>query len=397
MATSSSRWLWRIVALAIVAVGFLGFAAMNRLKPEPSVRPAAEQLPLVQAEALEFREGALRVTGHGLVKPRAEVVIGVEIPGRIVHVDPALAAGGEFRRGAVLLRLDADPYRAAAAQAEAELASARAALALAEEQLKRARELIDQGFQSRQALDERTAARDQAAAARARADALVRQRRLDLERTVVRAPFDGRVLSARADRGETVQPGKELARVFADGPLEIAVSLTDREMALIAEPWREHARARAAVRVRHGEGLYEWPARLVRVEAAVDSASRTFSVVVQVDKPAEVGRAVEGEVAAAPPLLVGMYATVQIEGVDPGRHALVPQRALRDGETLWLLGADGRLSVRRVRVLQAQGARIAVDAAGLPADARVVTSDLKVVTDGMRVREIGAAARRPAP
>jgi hypothetical protein len=129
----------------------------------------------------------------------------------------------------------------------------------------------------------------------------------------------------------------------------------------------------------------------------VDSASRTFSVVVQVDKPAEVGRAVEGEVAAAPPLLVGMYATVQIEGVDPGRHALVPQRALRDGETLWLLGADGRLSVRRVRVLQAQGARIAVDAAGLPADARVVTSDLKVVTDGMRVREIGAAARRPAP
>jgi hypothetical protein len=33
----------------------------------------------------------------------------------------------------------------------------------------------------------------------------------------------------------------------------------------------------------------------------------------------------------------------------------------------------------------------------MPADARVVTSDLKVVTDGMRVREIGAAARRPAP
>jgi hypothetical protein len=53
--------------------------------------------------------------------------------------------------------------------------------------------------------------------------------------------------------------------------------------------------------------------------------------------------------------------------------------------------------VSPVRVLQAEGARVAVAAAGLPEGARVVTSDLKVVTDGMRVREIGAPARRPAP
>jgi RND family efflux transporter MFP subunit len=399
MAPPFSRWLWRLVALAIVAAGVLGFVAMNRLKPEPAVRPTAEQLPLVQSEALEFREGALRVTGHGLVKPRAEVVLGVEVPGRIVFVSPSLAAGGRFARGEVLLRLDDEPYRAALAQAEADLASARAALELAGQQLARTRELIDQGFQSRQALDERTAARDQAAAALARAEAVARQRRVDLERTVVRAPFAGKVLSARIDRGESVQPGKELARVFDDGPLEIAVSLTDREMALIADLWGRGARvdAPATVKVQHGEGVYEWPARVDRVESAVDSATRTFSVIVRVDKPSARGRPVSGDAASAPPLLVGMYATVEIQGVDPGRHALVPRRALRDGDTLWLLGADGRISVSPVRVLQAEGARVAVAAAGLPEGARVVTSDLKVVTDGMRVREIGAPARRPAP
>ena len=154
MATPASRWLWRIVALLILAAGIGGFAALNLLRPEPAVRAPAEQLPLVQAAPLEFREGALRVTGHGLVKPRAEVVLGVEVPGRIVFVSPSLAAGGAFARGAVLLRLDDEPYRAALAQAEAELASTRAALALAAQQLERARELIAQGFQSRQALDE---------------------------------------------------------------------------------------------------------------------------------------------------------------------------------------------------------------------------------------------------
>jgi len=328
------------------------------------------------------------------------VVLGVEVPGRIVFVSPSLAAGGAFARGAVLLRLDDEPYRAALAQAEAELASARAGLQLAEQQLARARELIAQGFQSRQALDERAGGRDQAAAALARAAALVRQRRADLERTVVRAPFDGKVLSARVDRGESVQPGKELARFFADGALEIAVSLTDREMALVADPWRANERGRgaaASVQVAHGGGLYRWPARVDRVESSVDAATRTFNIVVRVDRPSARGSAVRGDPAAAPPLLVGMYATAQIEGVDPGRYALVPRRALRDGDALWLLQPGGVLAVRPVRVLQTSGERVAVSAQGLPEDARIVVSDLKVVTDGMRVRELGAAAQPPAP
>jgi len=400
----ASRWLWRLVVLAILAVGAGGFVALNKLKPQPAVRPPVQQLPLVQAEPLEFRAGALRVSGNGLVRPRAEVVLAAEVSGRVSFVSPALVTGGAVRRGQDLVRLDDAPFRAALAQAEAELNSARAALKLAGQLLERTRELIAKGYLSQQTLDERTAARDQAAAALARAEALAHQRRLDLAHTVVKAPFDGRVLAERVDRGETVQPGKELARLFADGALEIPVSLSDRDMALIGDLWRRGARtaAPARVRVAHGNGVYEWPARVERVEAAVDSATRTFNVVVRVDKPAARGAAVRGDPSAAPPLLVGMYATVQIDGVDPGRHALVPRRALRDGSLLWLLDESGRIAIRPVRVLLESGAQVAVSAHGLPEGARVVISDLKVVTPGMRVREIGADGRavaegRPAP
>jgi RND family efflux transporter MFP subunit len=404
----AARWLWRTVVLAILAAGVGGFVALNKWKPRPAVRAPAEQLPLVQAEALEFRSGALAVSGNGLVRPRAEVVLGAEVSGRVTFVSPALVTGGAIARGQVLVRVDDEPFRAALAQAEAELASARAALRLAEQLLERTKELIAKGYLSQQTLDERMAGRDQAAAALERTQALARQRRLDLQRTVVHAPFDGQVLADRVDRGETVQPGKELARVFADGALEIAVSLSDRDMALIADPWRENGKGRAPpgaearVRVAHGAGVYQWPARVDRVEAAVDSATRTFNVVVRVDSPGDRGKPVTGEPAVAPPLLVGMYATVEIAGADPGRHALVPRRALRDGDVLWLLGEGGAVSIRPVRVLHESGDRAVVSASDLPEGARVVVSDLKVVTEGMRVREIGAppaavAKGRPAP
>ncbi len=399
----AARWLWRLVVLVILAAGAGGFLALNALQPKPAVRAPVEQLPLVQTEPLEFRTGALQVSGNGLVRPRAEVVLAAEISGRVSFISPSLVTGGAIRRGEVLVRVDDAPFRAAIAQAEAELKSARAALHLAEQLLERTRELIAKGFLAQQTLDERIAARDQAAAALARAEALASQRRLDLGHTVVRAPFEGKVLTERVDRGETVQPGKELARLFADGSLEIAVSLSDRDMALIRDPWRRRAAGgEARVRVAHGGGLYEWPARVDRVEAAVDSATRTFNVVVRVDKPGARGVAVRGDPAAAPPLLVGMYATVEIAGADPGRHAYVPRRALRDGDLLWLLDESGRIAVQPVRVLLESGPRVVVSAHGLPEGARVVVSDLKVVMPGMRVREIGADGRavaegRPTP
>jgi RND family efflux transporter MFP subunit len=388
------RWLWRFVVLAILAAGLGGFFALNKLKPRPAVRAPVQQLPLVQAEAVEFRSGPLQVSGEGLVRPRAEEVLAAEVSGRVAIVSPALVTGGDIRRGQVLVRLDDAPFRAALAQADADLAAARAALKLARQLLERTGELIDKGFLSQQTLDERQANRDQAAAALARAEALAEQRRLDLARTVVHAPFDGKVLADRVDRGETVQPGKELARIFAGSTLEIAVSLSDRDMALIADPWRARSPgAPARVRVAHGGGLYEWLGRVDRVEAAVDSATRTFHVVVRVDQPGARGKAVSGDPAAAPPLLVGMYAHVQIQGADAGRHALVPRRALRDGGVLWLLDEAGRVTVRPVRVLHESGDRAVVSAAGLPEGARVVVSDLKVVTEGMAVREIGADGR----
>jgi len=321
----------------------------------------------------------------------------------VVFISPNLVSGGVFSKNEPLLRIDEEPFHAALAQASADRRSALASLRLAEQLLERTRELIAKGFLSRQTLDERIAARDQAQAALARADAIERSRRLDLERCVVAAPFDGRVLSERIDPGDTVQPGKELARIYAGDALEIVVSLTDRDIALIADPWAKQASgrgARAEVRVEYGGEFYRWAAQVDRVESAVDSGTRTFNVVVGVDAPGARGEPLGTDArgapaqgaAAAPPLLVGMYATVEIEGRREGRYAVVPRRALRDGSVLWLVGADDRVQIRPVRLLSETENRATVSADRLPDSARVVVSDLKIVTQDMPVRVVEASA-----
>lgn len=365
-------------------------------------RAPVKQLPLVRVVPIELRDGALSVTGNGLVKPRAEVSLAAEVSGRVLFVSPALVSGGSFARGELLLRLDPEPFRAALAQADADRRAAEASLALAGQLHKRTGELIAQGFQSQQALDERVAGRDQARAALARAEAIARQRRNDLERSEIRAPFRGRVLSERVDPGETVQPGKELARVFADDVLEIAVSLTDRDLALIADPWTNKPAAgakggaAATVNVEHGGRIYRWPAKVERIEAAVDSATRTFIVVVRVGNPSARGKPVAGNAAGAPPLLVGMYATVEIDGRNGARYAQVPRRALRDGSVLWLLDEGGKVRVQPVRLLRESRDSAAVAAEGLENGARVIVSELKVVTPGMPVRVLEEARAKPA-
>lgn len=396
-----SRWFWRILALGILAAGILGFVALQVLKPRPAVNPPAKQLPLVRAVPVDFREGALPVTGHGLVKPRAEIGLAAEISGKVSYVSADLVTGGAFARGDVLIRIDPEPFRAALSQASAERQSAVATLKLSEQLLERTEQLIAKGFLSRQTLDERIAGRDQARAALARAEALEQTRRIDLERTIIRAPFSGKVLSKKVDLGETVQPGKELARIFTDDAVEIPVSLTDRDVALISDPWRGNAysggsKVRATVTVEHGGTRFAWSGYVDRIEAAVDSATRTFNVVVRVDDPSDRGRPLAPAAAEPPPLLVGMYAAVEIAGRDQGRYAVVPRRALRDGSTLWLLARGDAVSIRPVRVLREADETVAVSADGLPRDARVIVSDLKVVTQGMPVRVVDEPRSAPA-
>ena len=117
-----------------------------------------------------------------------------------------------------------------------------------------------------------------------------------------------------------------------------------------------------------------WTGEVVRAEGELDERTRMINVVVRVDEP----------YAERPPLAVGLFVTVRIEGRTVPKGALVPRAALRKDRVVWVV-KEGRLRFRSVDVARIEGESVLVKS-GLSDGDEIVISPLKAVTDGMSVR-----------
>lgn len=122
--------------------------------------------------------------------------------------------GDRVRKGELLISLDAQVLRENLASAEESLRNANQSLDSADRQYQRLKALSAQGMVSLQALEEselrRHAAQSESAAARARLSTARQQ----LERTQIRAPFDGILSGRKVSSGDNVQPGRELVQII---------------------------------------------------------------------------------------------------------------------------------------------------------------------------------------
>ena len=86
-----------------------------------------------------------------------------------------------------------------------------------------------------------------------------------------------------------------------------------------------------------------------------------------------------------PPLLVGKFVKVQIEGIVPDRYFILRRSALRPGNEVWAVRDDTRLTIVPVRVLQRSDDKVFVTGT-LKAGQAVVIGGIQVATEGMEVR-----------
>lgn len=359
-------------------------------KPEQKTMEIPPVIVSVEGATLRKTTYPVKVPSQGTVQPRTRSTLLPEVAGKITEVSASFRPGGFFKKNDVLVKLDAVDYETAVVVAQAAVALAK--VTLAEEQAK-----AEQAKENWKALG-RTGdpgelvsrapqvARAQADLAAAEARVVKAQR--DVERTIIRAPYDGQVLEQSADVGQYVGQGSTLGKIFATDYVEIRLPLPERESQHLNLPehFRDVETAAAPTKV-HLRTTYVgkpviWEGHVVRVESSLDTETRQPTAVAQVMDP--YAKRADG----MPPLKIGQFVEAEIEGDVLDGVYLIPRSAVRAGNEIILITPQGTLKRTNVEPLFGNEKHlvIAADAPKSPKEGEILClTPIPFPADGAKV------------
>ena len=376
--TSAGRVALATVLILVVGGGIT--AATIKFGRKADEAPAKRPVPDVELITAKVEDVAVSLESQGVVQAVTETRAAAEVPGKIIKASPSWDAGGSFKAGEELLAMDDADYRAVLASAEAAAAEAALAVLMEEERGKQA--VRDWNKLATGKPDSDLVTRGpQLAAAKARssaAAAAVEKARRDLERTVLRAPYAGRIRATLTDIGSYAAPGSPLAEFYSTDAYQISLPLSLDDFAMLS-PQPEGQVALSAT------GLPAIKATIVRTGGEIDRASRTIHIVAEI-KPGE----------TPPALLVpGLFVKAALPGITLKNVVKLPRVCLLPDNRVALVSSDNKLTFRAVKVSRSTRDDVLVSE-GIKAGDRVLATALAVVTEGMEVNPISPPPPIPA-
>lgn len=294
--------------------------------PAPGLLLAPEDLLTLQPSQLS--SGPVI---SGAIQPERKADLRGEVAAVVLQV---LKDNGEpVKAGDLLVRLDDTAIRDSLTSAEEAVRAAAQAESQAERQVQRQKTLQAQGMTSTQALEDAEIKRNTAQSDLVAAKARVVAARQQLQRTLVRAPFDGVVSERKASAGDTVQIGKELLKVIDPKSMrfEGLVSADRMGELQIGQP--------VSFKV-NGFAPGELPGVVRRIDAAANATTRQVAVIVDFRDPAKA------------PRVAGLFAEGRVESTRTQALTLPENAVQRAGELTWVwrIGSGNTLAKVNVKL-----------------------------------------------
>jgi multidrug efflux system membrane fusion protein len=311
-------------------------------------RGARPPVTSVRVKTVESQRVTRDVVIYGKTEAARSVTLRAEIDGRVMET--GAKRGAQVKKGDVIVRLDVRDL-------EARLQQANALIHQREIQYKAAQRLMSKNFQSQTDVAEALANLEAARAAAKRVE-------VDIDHSVVSAPFDGVLHTRPVEVGDFVEKGKEIARILELDPILITGEVTQQELDYLKVGAAGNAKLITGEELR---GVLRY------VASESDQATRTFRVELEVDNP---GAAV----------VSGTTAELRIPTEELMAHYISPALlALNSQDKIGVKSVDdhGVVVFHPVDIV-----RTGVDGvwvSGLPARVRVITVGQGFVHEGDRV------------
>jgi len=380
------------VVLFVVSMGFWGMKGLIAGKPEMEKKKKPTPTLAVRVMQVVQKTSAVIVKGEGTVRPQSQIDLVPQVGGKVIAVSDAMANGGRFRKEAVLIRIDPVDYELAVTLAQARVKDAESRLQVAREEAAAALEewndLHSRGTSKAEDPPPLVLKIPQLKAAEANLEAEkanLQKAYLSLERTVLNAPFNGIVSQKKVDVRQYVTAGQPLATLFSTDAVEVVVPFEDRDLSWFHVPGftaGDPNGSKAQIKARLAGREWAWDGKVARAEGEMDERTRMIHVVIRADRPYD----------RKPPLAVGLFVQVEIEGITIPDAAAIPLGALRGEDTVWVVDETRTLRFRKILPGRIDRDMVLITE-GLKRGDQVVVSRHSGVTDGMTVRVLSENER----
>jgi RND family efflux transporter MFP subunit len=311
--------------LAALSLGLLSLVTLAACKPGAGNTPdkaASAPLLISPEDLLKVSNDALgsgpSITGS--IEPERRADLRAEVPAVVIAV--LKENGDPVHRGDLLVRLDQTAIRDSLNSAQASERAASQAYEQAERQFQRMSKLRETGVVSMQQLEDMEVQRNSAQSDREAARSRLVTARQQLERTEVRAPFDGIVSDRKVSAGDTTQIGKELLKVI--DPTSLRFEGRVSADAIGAVKAGQHVGFRI-----HGFDQRDFDGKVTRVNPSANSTTRQVEVLVSfVDSKDQ-------------PDVAGLYAEGRVDTETNAALTLPAASIVREGDTAYAWRVKG--------------------------------------------------------
>lgn len=407
------RWsIWKksgAIAIGYLIPAAIILAGIGFTKYQMDTRPQAKQeKPPLQARLVDVQTAQLTnitstVSAMGTVVPAKMTTLYPEVAGVVLSLSEEVIPGGLIDAGQALIQIDSKDYEAIVAQRQSELAKAQLNLKLEYGNQTVARleyQLLEEAVgEQDQELVLRRPHLEEAQAAVQAALAALEKAQLDVRRCTIKSPFNAVIQKKHVDPGTRVSPSTPLLTLLGTDEYWIEILVPVHQLRWIEIP-KENSQQGSRVTVFNnagwGEGISR-EGRVLRLLGQLEEQGRMAQLLVSVSNPLGLS---DGS-SALPPLLIGSYVRVEIEGQPIESVIEVKRNYLRDGNTVWIMNDQNKMEIRPVQIIFRNAEAVYVTD-GIKPGEQIVTTDISAPVEGMPLRlnnasEIAVQGREANP
>jgi RND family efflux transporter MFP subunit len=348
--------------MLVGAVAVSGLLYINR-PPSDIAEPVHVPVTVDVAEVVK-QSLRIPVQAQGTVTPLQATALRAEVSGRITEVAPEFNVGSFVAKDNIILRIDPRNYQTSLLRAQAAVESAESALAQekgrAEVALREWQKLPEGSQRSQEAKDLylRKPQLEQAQAQLLSAQADVNTALDNLERTVIRAPYDALVRAKHSDLGQFVAAGTPLADIFSVETAEVRLPIPQSKLDYLELPGLQGYEQGTTIDLYTDVAgdIKHWSALLHRTEGVFDERSRVLHAVARIEDPYGLHH------PDRLPLRIGTFVNASIQGRELKDVVALPRYVLRAGSFVWVVDASMHLRNRKVTTLRTGGDRVYISA-----------------------------------